>query len=61
MSEKLTPGPHALGMEFIREGAGPNKESLGTTNLYVNDKVVDISDENYLDLETEALAAMARD
>ena len=27
-------------MEFIREGAGPNHESLGKTKLYVNDKVV---------------------
>ena len=27
-------------MEFIREGAGPNNESVGTTKLYVNDKVV---------------------
>jgi arylsulfatase A-like enzyme len=110
VSEKLTPGPHALGMEFIREQAGPNKESVGTANLYVDDQVVDtgdmraqvgkftlcgdglcvgfdsadsvsrsyqapfaftggkilgvavdVSDESYLDLETEALAAMARD
>ena len=110
VSEPLTPGPHALGMEFIREGAGPHKESVGTTNLYVDDKVVasgemraqigkftlcgdglcvgfdsadavsrsyrapftftggkilgvavDVSDESYLDLETEALAALARD
>ncbi|MFJ9388463.1 arylsulfatase [Nocardioides sp. NPDC101246] len=110
VSEKLTPGPHALGMEFVREGAGPNKESVGTTNLYVDDQIVatgemraqvgkftlcgdglcvgfdsadavsrsyrapftftggkilgvavDVSDESYLDLETEALAALARD
>ncbi|MEI7057683.1 arylsulfatase [Nocardioides sp. CCNWLW239] len=110
VSEPLTPGPHALGMEFIREGAGPHKESVGTTNLYVDDQIVatgemraqvgkftlcgdglcvgfdsadavsrsyrapfrftggkilgvavDVSDESYLDLETEALAAMARD
>ncbi len=27
-------------MEFIREGAGPNHESVGTTKLYVNEKVV---------------------
>jgi arylsulfatase len=27
-------------MEFTREKAGPNHESLGTTRLYVNDKVV---------------------
>ncbi|SDK91956.1 arylsulfatase [Nocardioides sp. YR527] len=110
VSEPLTPGPHALGMEFVREGAGPNKESVGTTNLYVDDQIVatgkmraqvgkftlcgdglcvgfdsadavsrsyrapftftggkilgvavDVSDESYLDLETEALAALARD
>lgn len=110
VSEPLTPGPHALGMEFIREGAGPYKESVGTTNLYVDDQIVatgemraqvgkftlcgdglcvgfdsadavsrsyrapftftggkilgvavDVSDESYLDLETEALAALARD
>ncbi|NYI75971.1 sulfatase-like hydrolase/transferase [Nocardioides panzhihuensis] len=110
VSEPLTPGPHALGMEFIREGAGPYKESVGTTNLYVDDQIVasgemraqvgkftlcgdglcggydsadavsrsyrapfaftggkilgvavDVSGESYLDLETEALAALARD
>ncbi|WP_207947823.1 arylsulfatase [Occultella glacieicola] len=109
-SEILTPGPHALGMEFVREGAGPNKESVGTTRLYVDDQVVaegpmraqvgkftlcgdglcvgfdsadsvsrsyrapfaftggkilgvavDVSEESYLDLETEALGALARD
>jgi arylsulfatase len=27
-------------MEFTREKAGPNQESMGTTKLYVNDKVV---------------------
>ena len=27
-------------MEFTREKAGPNHESIGTTKLYVNDKVV---------------------
>jgi len=27
-------------MEFIREKAGEHRESLGTTKLYVNDKVV---------------------
>ncbi|WP_154795027.1 arylsulfatase [Occultella kanbiaonis] len=110
VSDVLTPGPHALGMEFVREGAGPNKESVGTTRLYVDDRVVsegpmraqvgkftlcgdglcvgfdsadsvsrsyqapfaftggkllgvaiDVSDESYLDLETEAMAALARD
>ncbi|MBZ2195875.1 arylsulfatase [Occultella gossypii] len=110
VSDVLTPGPHALGMEFVREGAGPNKESVGSTRLYVDDQVVaegpmraqvgkftlcgdglcvgfdsadsvsrsyqapfaftggkilgvaiDVSDESYLDLETEAMAALARD
>jgi len=27
-------------MEFIRTGAGPHHESLGTMKLYINDKVV---------------------
>ena len=27
-------------MEFTRESAGPNHESIGTTKLYVNDAVV---------------------
>ncbi len=40
VSPELKPGKYTLGMEFIREGAGPNKESTGTTKLYVNDKVV---------------------
>ena len=37
---ELKPGKYTLGMEFIREGAGQHEESLGTTKLYVNDKVV---------------------
>ena len=37
---ELKPGKYTLGMEFTRTGAGPNKESLGTMKLYVNDKVV---------------------
>lgn len=110
VSEKLTPGRHALGMEFIREGAGEYKESVGTTTLYVDDKAVatgpmraqvgkftlcgdglcigydsadsvsrsyrapftftggtirgvavDVSEEQYLDLELEAQAAFARE
>ncbi|MBD3942999.1 sulfatase-like hydrolase/transferase [Microbacterium sp. NEAU-LLC] len=110
VSEKLTPGKHSLGMEFVREGAGPNKESVGTTTLYVDDQAVasgpmraqvgkftlcgdglcigydsadsvsrsyktpyrftggkilgvavDVSDEQYLDLELEAQAAFARE
>ncbi len=39
VSEELTPGKHALGMEFIRETAGEYGESHGTTSLYVDDKV----------------------
>jgi arylsulfatase len=37
---ELKPGKYTLGMEFTRTGAGPNKESLGTMKLYINDKVV---------------------
>jgi arylsulfatase len=40
ISEPLKPGKYTLGMEFTREKAGKYKESLGTTKLYVNDKVV---------------------
>lgn len=40
VSERLTPGKHSLGMEFTRESAGKNGESIGTTTLYVDDKVV---------------------
>ena len=40
VSPELKPGKHTLGMEFIREGAGKNRESVGKTKLYVNDKVV---------------------
>jgi len=40
LSPELKPGKYTLGMEFIREGAGPHHESLGKTKLYVNDKVV---------------------
>jgi len=39
-SVDLKPGKYTLGMEFNRTGAGPNKESLGTTKLYVNDQIV---------------------
>ncbi|MCP3812212.1 arylsulfatase, partial [Mycobacteriaceae bacterium Msp059] len=31
-------GKHALGMEFKRDGKGPNGESTGTTILYVDGK-----------------------
>ncbi len=40
VSPELKPGKYALGMEFTRESAGKYHESLGTTKLYVNDKVV---------------------
>jgi arylsulfatase len=40
VSGELKPGKYTLGMEFTREGAGPNHESVGTTKLYVDDKVV---------------------
>jgi arylsulfatase A-like enzyme len=40
VSGELKPGKYTLGMEFIREGAGPHGESLGKARLYVNDKVV---------------------
>lgn len=36
----LAPGKHTLGMEFTREKTGENGESMGTTKLYINDKVV---------------------
>jgi arylsulfatase len=39
-SDQLTPGKYILGMEFIREGEGPHKESLGRVKLYIDDKVV---------------------
>jgi arylsulfatase len=39
-AEELKPGKYIVGMEFIREGEGPNKENLGKGKLYVNDKVV---------------------
>jgi arylsulfatase len=40
VSEELRPGKYALGMEFIREKAGPKGESLGKAKLYVNDRMV---------------------
>ncbi len=40
VSEELTPGKYTFGMEFIREKAGEHGESIGTTKLYVDDKVV---------------------
>jgi arylsulfatase len=40
VSSELMPGKYTLGMEFKREKAGPNHESVGQTKLYVNSKVV---------------------
>ena len=40
VSGELAPGKYTVGMEFIREKAGPHHESLGKALLYVNDKVV---------------------
>ncbi len=39
-SDELTPGPHTLGVEFVREGAGEHGESVGTATLYVDDRAV---------------------
>ncbi|MCR4030522.1 MULTISPECIES: arylsulfatase [Flavobacterium] len=36
----ITPGKHVFGMEFNREKAGPNGESLGTMKLYIDGKEV---------------------
>ncbi|MGN6204307.1 arylsulfatase [Humibacter sp.] len=110
-SGELTPGPHALGVEFERQSAGENGELIGVARLYVDDRVVDegpmraqigkftlsgdglcvgydsadavsrqyegtsfpftggkllgvgidVSEEQYLDLEREAQAALARE
>jgi len=40
VSEELKPGKYTLGMEFVREKAGPKGESLGKSTLYVNDRAV---------------------
>jgi len=40
VSPELKPGKYTLGMEFIREKAGPNHESVGKTKLYVDKQVV---------------------
>jgi arylsulfatase len=40
VSKVVNAGKHTLGMEFMREKAGQYGESLGTTRLYVDDKVV---------------------
>ncbi|CAA0100720.1 Arylsulfatase [BD1-7 clade bacterium] len=39
-SAVLKPGKYTLGVEFIREKAGENGESLGVATLYVNDTAV---------------------
>jgi arylsulfatase A-like enzyme len=38
--EPLSPGKHTLGMAFVREKSGKYGESIGKTQLYVDDKVV---------------------
>lgn len=40
VSAPITSGKHTVGMAFAREKAGQYGESLGTTKLYVDDKVV---------------------
>ena len=40
VSPELKPGKYTLGMEFTRESMGKFHESIGTTKLYVNEKVV---------------------
>jgi len=40
VSPPLAPGKQTLGMDFKRDKAGPNMESLGSTTLFVNDKAV---------------------
>lgn len=40
VSGELKPGKYSLGMEFTREKSGEHGEAIGTTKLYVNDKVV---------------------
>lgn len=39
-SDEIAPGPHTLGVEFVREGAGEHGESVGTATLYVDDRAV---------------------
>ena len=38
--EPLAPGKYTVGMEFRREGAGENGESLGQMQLYIDEAVV---------------------
>lgn len=44
VSDELDVGKYTLGMEFTRKSTGKNGEHLGSTKLYVNDKVVDSGD-----------------
>ncbi|HEU4995987.1 MAG TPA: arylsulfatase [Gemmatimonadaceae bacterium] len=39
-SEALSPGKHAVGMTFVREKSGKYGESIGKTQLYIDEKVV---------------------
>jgi arylsulfatase len=39
-SDQLTQGKHVVGMAFAREKSGKSGESLGTTQLYIDEKVV---------------------
>ena len=36
----LTPGPHTVGMAFVREKSGKYGESIGKTQLYIDEEVV---------------------
>jgi arylsulfatase len=40
ISKELKPGKYTIGMEFVREKAGNNFESIGTANLYIDEKLV---------------------
>jgi arylsulfatase len=42
-TEYVKPGKYTFGMEFTKEKAGEHKESIGTANLYINDKQVGTS------------------
>lgn len=39
-SEQLSPGKHAVGLAFVREKSGNFGESIGKTQLYIDDAVV---------------------
>jgi arylsulfatase len=40
VSKELAPGKHVVGMTFVREKSGKYGESLGKTQLYVDDTIV---------------------